>query len=164
MAIRIFAFCTFLGSYLLRQVGPGEFSKLTSKGVWLSSHHILQNSPTISGLDIAFCHMGLFLGSTSVVFKASLRQSIWIRCSNLCQAPHQLLINAHYCLKCYLQTIYILFSASSSSSGIACQGRVSSTSTLMVKLRPNPLVQLSERYSPHPYSHGTWATLSPYGF
>lgn len=72
----------------LRQVDPGEYLELTS----------------ILGLDIAFCHMGFFLGSTSVVSKASLRQSIWTRCSTKCLASHHLLIDAHYCLiKCFLQ-------------------------------------------------------------
>ena len=102
---------------------------------------------------------GLVLGSTAVVFKASLRQSIWTQCL----AP-QLLVNAHYCLKCYLQTIYILVSASSSSSGITCQGRVSSTSktlySLMIKLSPNLPVELSKRHSPHPNFGSTWATAS----
>lgn len=134
---------------------PGKYLKLTSKGgLALISPQSSKFSPII---------FGLVLGSTAVVFKASLRQSIWtIWTRTQCLAPHQLLVNAHYCLKCYLQTIYILVSASSSSSGITCQGRVSSTSktlySLMVKLSPNPPVELSKRYSPHPHFGSTWAT------
>lgn len=54
--------------------------------------------PPILGLCFAFCHMGPFLGSTSVVFKASLRQSMWTRCSAQCLAPHQHPINAYFVL------------------------------------------------------------------
>lgn len=42
--------------------------------------------------------MGSFLGSTFIVFKASLRQSTWTRCSAQCLAPHQHPINAHFVL------------------------------------------------------------------
>lgn len=59
--------------------------------------------PALLGLSFAFCHVHPFLGSTSRVSKASLRQSTQVRCSAQCPAPCQHPINAHFCPKCYLQ-------------------------------------------------------------
>lgn len=75
-------------------------------GASLSPHHFLMGklSPhPILGLYLAFCHISPFLGSTSIVFKASLRQSMWTRYGIQCLAPHHYSINTHFCPKCYLQ-------------------------------------------------------------